>query len=74
MKTFKKITVAVFRLLLLFFPGILSCLAIAADHPLWIAFLAAFGIETVFIMFVAMCYIVAEVAKSDRDKKTPPSA
>lgn len=67
MRNLKKIFMAFFRLALLFSPGIFSAVVFTKITGVWIALLAAFGIETLVVMFVAFVYLIGEAWRKERE-------
>lgn len=70
MRNLKKIFMAIFRLALLFSPGILTAVASTKSNGIWVALLAAFGIETLVVMFVAFVYLMGEAWRKERESNS----
>lgn len=74
MKKLKSIIAVISRVILLFSPGILAAVAFAKSNGIWIALLAAFGIETLVVMFVAFVYLTGEAWRKERESSSQEEA
>ena len=70
MKTTLKILIAVARILLLLIPGVLTAWHLWPGHEGWVALMAAFGVETVFLIVVSFIYLVSATHNDPRDVKS----